>query len=74
MTRGIHRFISLGLLACAMAATGGLSSDRAGVPAQKNAAVVAPQVASRLIEVRIRRLHLARPDLIPYPIAYETIC
>jgi hypothetical protein len=27
-----------------------------------------------LMEVRIRRLHLVRPDLIPYPIAYEIIC
>ena len=25
-------------------------------------------------EVRIRKLHLVRPDLIPYPIAYETYC
>ncbi|MGD0388737.1 MAG: hypothetical protein ABSC42_07265 [Tepidisphaeraceae bacterium] len=74
MIRGIHRFISLGLLACAMAATVGLSSDNASIPLRKNAAVSAPQVASRWMEVRIRRLHLVRPDLIPYPIAYETIC
>lgn len=25
-------------------------------------------------EVRIRKLHLVRPDLIPYPIAYEVVC
>ena len=25
-------------------------------------------------EVRLRKLHLVRPDLIPYPIAYEVIC
>jgi hypothetical protein len=74
MIRGIHRFISLGFLACAMAATVGLSSDNASTPARKNPAISAPQVASRLMEVRIRRLHLVRPDLIPYPIAYETIC
>ena len=24
--------------------------------------------------VRIRKLHLVRPDLIPYPISYETLC
>lgn len=23
---------------------------------------------------RIRKLHLVRPDLIPYPIAYEIVC
>ncbi|MGD0139745.1 MAG: hypothetical protein ABSD28_12780 [Tepidisphaeraceae bacterium] len=74
MIRGIHRFISLGLLACAMAAGMGLSSDTASISARKNASISAPQVASRLMEVRIRRLHLVRPDLIPYPIAYEIIC
>jgi hypothetical protein len=74
MVRGIRRLISLGLLACALASTVGLSSDRTGVIARKNAAISAPRVASRLMEVRIRRLHLVRPDLIPYPIAYETIC
>jgi hypothetical protein len=26
------------------------------------------------IEVRLRKLHLVRPDLIPYPIAYEVVC
>ncbi len=25
-------------------------------------------------EVRLRKLHLVRPDLIPYPIAYEIYC
>jgi hypothetical protein len=30
--------------------------------------------ASMLPEVRLRKLHLVRPDLIPYPIAYEVFC
>jgi hypothetical protein len=25
-------------------------------------------------EVRLRKLHLVRPDLIPYPIEYEYYC
>jgi hypothetical protein len=25
-------------------------------------------------EVRLRKLHLVRPDLIPYPLAYEIYC
>ena len=25
-------------------------------------------------EVRLRKLHLVRPDLIPYPILYEIYC
>ena len=31
------------------------------------------QVA-RLQTVKLRKLHLVRPDLIPYPIAYEVVC
>ena len=30
--------------------------------------------ASMRPEVRLRKLHLVRPDLIPYPIAYEVVC
>ena len=26
------------------------------------------------LEVRLRRLHLVRPDLIPYPIEVEVVC
>ena len=25
-------------------------------------------------EVRLRKLHLVRPDLIPYPLVYEVLC
>ena len=31
-------------------------------------------VAAGYPEVRIRKLHLVRPDLIPYPLAYEIVC
>jgi len=30
--------------------------------------------AHNLPEVRLRKLHLVRPDLIPYPIATEVYC
>lgn len=68
MMRGIRRSISLFLVACAIVTATGLQSDN---HAQ---GVAAPQLATGLIEVHIRRLHLVRPDLIPYPIAYEVIC
>jgi hypothetical protein len=68
MTWGIRKIISLALLACAVVGTTGLNSDNARTGLSN------PQVASGLIEVHIRRLHLVRPDLIPYPIAYEVIC
>ncbi len=33
-----------------------------------------PTLAGYHPEVRLRKLHLVRPDLIPYPIAYEVCC
>ena len=30
--------------------------------------------ASAAVEVRLRKLHLVRPDLLPDPIAYEVCC
>jgi hypothetical protein len=35
-------------------------------------AIVAEQVL--FPEVRLRKLHLVRPDLIPYPLYYEVYC
>ncbi len=78
MVRGIRRFISVGVVICALAATisasGSASGDKAASGNARNLRAANPQVAAFLIEVRIRRLHLVRPDLIPYPIAYEIIC
>ena len=34
----------------------------------------ADAVAGLRPETRLRKLHLVRPDLIPYPIAYEVYC
>jgi hypothetical protein len=43
------------------------------VPADK---VVAPkgETPTARGETRLRKLHLVRPDLIPYPIAFEVYC
>jgi hypothetical protein len=73
MIRAIRRFIAVGFIACVFAATLGICGDNSVSAAQIHSAPRA-QVAGRLIEVRLRRLHLVRPDLIPYPIAYELIC
>ena len=44
-------------------------------PANSNAgASPAEAVTGIPPEVRLRKLHLVRPDLIPYPIAYEVYC
>jgi hypothetical protein len=45
-------------------------------PAHRTAddATIAGEAAVTRSEVRLRKLHLVRPDLIPYPIAYEVCC
>jgi hypothetical protein len=43
-------------------------------PAAPPAAAQSESTLAALPEVRLRKLHLVRPDLIPYPIAYEVVC
>ena len=43
-------------------------------PQTSDAANVTGEQAITRSEVRLRKLHLVRPDLIPYPIAYEVCC
>lgn len=73
MARIVRRFISSGLLVCILATSGGVRADQPAATV-KPSAKSPVQLSYRLMEVRLRRLHLARPDLIPYPIAYEVIC
>ena len=43
----------------------------------RSAAPTDPQSRLDLLrppEVRLRKLHLVRPDLIPYPIMYDVVC
>jgi hypothetical protein len=72
MKRGI-RFFSRAI-AIAMLLSAGMippSSESARMPT-----LLPPDadaVATRY-EVRLRKLHLVRPDLIPYPILYDVYC
>ena len=59
----VARLAVLTVVAC-----GSLSATR---PAEPRVEPVEPTVQR---EVRIRKLHLVRPDLIPYPIAFEVYC
>jgi hypothetical protein len=62
------------LCRCAIAAALLLASvGPSRVPADK---VVAPkgETPTARAETRLRKLHLVRPDLIPYPIAFEVYC
>lgn len=45
------------------------------VPNHANAASQNPKCLAGLMpEVRLRKIHIVRPDLIPYPIVYEIDC
>ena len=58
------------LVACGFAPAGHSASPSAAdlkAPAGEEIAAMRP-------EGRLRKLHLVRPDLIPYPIAYEVYC
>jgi len=54
----------------------GLLAASVTPPAQSGdaASATAGEQAVVRSEVRLRKLHLVRPDLIPYPIAYEVCC
>ena len=70
MKRGI-RFLTRAI-AIAMLTTAGMiptAHSSARTPTGPNI----DSVANRY-EVRLRKLHLVRPDLIPYPIHYDVYC
>ena len=68
MLRAFARLLKVGVMAGLMLA--GLAPSTAS---QQQAWVQVP-LALMHPEVRLRKLHLVRPDLIPYPIAYEVVC
>ena len=45
----------------------GAVSDPPAIIGEESAALLRPQT-------RIRKLHLVRPDLIPYPLSYAVLC
>ncbi len=66
MGRGLRIVTRSILLALPLGLTGAASPPPA--PARPESAVAVYR------EVRIRKLHLVRPDLIPYPLMYEVVC
>jgi len=57
-----------------------LSLTLGPAPASDNGATLerqpsfGPEAAIRPLEVRTRRLHMVRPDLMHYPLQYDTYC
>jgi len=61
------------LVIVAAAALVGSAADRA--PSLQPGPSIGEDPAARMgPEVRLRKLHLVRPDLIPYPLSYEIYC
>jgi len=64
--------IRTAMVAASLASAPLLTSDTSALKA--NPAHPSPGLAAMHQEVRLRKLHLVRPDLIPYPIEYEYYC
>ena len=64
--RYLRHILCVAILAClSVTPEQGAAAGPAGLQESESA---------RLPEVRLRKLHLVRPDLIPYPIAYDVYC
>lgn len=55
------------LLSVLLMAAPAAPADQAKEPSQ-------PEVQANDSNVRMRKLHLVRPELLPYPMAYEVYC
>jgi len=62
------------ILAVALLWVGLTSDDSSQQAAPDGQAVVPESITSLRPEVRLRKLHLVRPDLIQYPLAYDIYC
>ena len=71
MKRGI-RFFSRAFAVAMLLSAGMIPPSAARTPNQTPLPNDADTVAR--VEVRLRKLHLVRPDLIPYPIHYDVYC
>jgi hypothetical protein len=68
MTRLTPRWM---LFICLMAASPAPIPSAPPATGEKTAALTLDSLSP---EVHLRRIHLVRPDLIPYPIAYAMVC
>jgi len=74
------RFLFLRRLALALALLGMGAANPRPSPTPAPSARSSPQLDSLELantnfpEVRIRKLHLVRPDLIPYPLVHDIYC
>lgn len=64
-----RRLASFSLLVALFAPWTSLGTATTPVPRQEDSTI-----ARYPVEVRLRKLHMVRPDLIPYPLAIEIYC
>ena len=70
-----RRHIARSLLILAAVAACGIAPAGHSAPVPNNRPDFSGQELAKIrSEGRLRKLHLVRPDLIPYPIAYEVYC
>ena len=73
MSRPRNRFRRSLLAALLLAVAASPVTSNSAMPASSGS--VDPALAStNFPEVRIRKLHLVRPDLLPYPLVHEVFC
>jgi hypothetical protein len=65
---------ALGLLLSACLTHGPISANAATDQIASVEQALSPLVDLRQIEVRVRKLHVVRPDLLQYPLPYDVIC
>lgn len=70
----LARFVLPAIALLAVSPAGRSNVPSAPVAAPVIQAAPADLLAALPPEVRLRKLHLVRPDLIPYPIAYDIYC
>src|SRR5688500_13290776 len=75
-TRALRLLAPVVLLALLAPAPTTAVRERSSAPAPVPAAVQSDsdELASVRREVRLRKLHLVRPDLIQYPLSYDVFC
>ena len=72
MKRGI-RFLTRAVAVAMLTSAGMIPPAHSAARTPANPGASEGAEASRY-EVRLRKLHLVRPDLIPYPIHYDVYC
>ncbi len=74
MIRGMQH-LSRTLIAATLMMAGMIpAAPTARMPSTPSSTAVDAGQTTARIEVRLRKLHLVRPDLIQYPISYEVYC